>query len=336
MKYSISSTIDMRIMITGGAGYIGSIVSEVCLAAGNDVVVYDNLSTGHRRSVQRDAVFVEGDVGDRDRAAGVMKEHGVEAVIHMAGFIEAGESMQDPGKYFRNNACRPVELLEAMVVSGVGRILFSSTAAIYGNPETEVLREDHPQEPTNAYGESKLQFERMLNWYDRIHGIKHAALRYFNAAGAMGEKGEDHRPESHLIPLVLKTALGQREKIEIYGTDYTTEDGTCIRDYIHATDLAEAHLLALNHLEEESLHYNLGNGRGYSVRQVIHTARQVTGRDFRVVESPRRPGDAAVLVASSEKIATELGWKPRHPELVDIVASAWEWFRKYPEGYGDD
>jgi UDP-glucose 4-epimerase len=323
----------MNILITGGAGYIGSIVTEHCVVAGDDVVVYDNLSTGHRAAVHPEARFVRGDVGDRVATAAALRDNGIDAVIHMAGFIEAGESMKDPGKYFRNNTARPLELLEAMVDAGVRSILFSSTAAIYGDPQTELLAEDHPQNPTNAYGESKLQFERMLDWYERVHGVRHAALRYFNAAGATSQRGEDHHPESHLIPLVLKAALGQRDGIEIFGTDYPTGDGTCIRDYIHVADLAQAHLMALRSLDHQSLHYNLGNGRGYSVRQVIDTARRVTGVDFRVDEGPRRPGDAAVLVASSRRIEEELGWRPEHPTLDSIIESAWRWHQEHPQGY---
>ncbi|RJQ42214.1 MAG: UDP-glucose 4-epimerase GalE [Gaiellales bacterium] len=324
----------MRVLITGGAGFIGSVVSEMCLAAGDEVVVYDNLATGHRESLHPDAEFVEGDVADRELLAATMKRRRTEAVIHMAGFIEAGESMKDPARYFSNNLCKPLGLLEAMVEAGVSRILFSSTAAVYGDPETELIAEDHPKRPTNAYGETKLQFERVLSWYDRIFGIKHVNLRYFNAAGASGERGEDHRPESHLIPLVLKTALGRRDSISIFGSDYPTADGTCIRDYIHIEDLAQAHIMSLKGLADRSLCYNLGNGKGYSVREVIDTARRVTGCDFRVVEEGRRPGDAAVLVASSDLIASELGWQPRHPELESIIQSAWEWHRAHPDGYG--
>ena len=330
----ISSSLDMKILITGGAGYIGSIVSEYCIQAGDEVVVYDNLSTGHRESVHDDALFVRGDVGDRELAAATMKQQSIDAVIHMSGFIEAGESMRDPGRYFRNNTCRPLELLEAMVDAGVHRILFSSTAAVYGNPQTEILREDHPLNPTNAYGESKLQFERLLDWYERIYDIRHAALRYFNAAGATAARGEDHRPESHLIPLVLQTALGQRRSVTIFGTDYPTGDGTCIRDYVHVVDLAQAHIKALGSLVDQSLHYNLGNGRGYSVREVIDAARRVTGIDVAVEEAPRRPGDAAVLVAGAGRIAADLGWKPEHPTLEAIIASAWQWHRENPQGYG--
>ncbi|MHB9053743.1 MAG: UDP-glucose 4-epimerase GalE [Thermoleophilia bacterium] len=323
----------MKIMITGGAGYIGSIVSEACLDAGDEVTVYDNLSKGHREAVPPEARLVVGDVADEELLAAELRDAGIEAVIHMAGFIEAGESMRDPGKYFRNNTCRPVSLLEAMAAAGVKRFLFSSTAAVYGDPQTDLLAEDHPQNPTNAYGESKLLFERILDWYDRIHGIRHAALRYFNAAGASEERGEDHHPESHLIPQVLQAALGQRPHVEIYGTDYPTADGTCVRDYIHVRDLADAHLLALRRLDGESLHYNLGNGRGYSVREVIETAREVTGIDFEVKETGRREGDAVSLVAGSAKIVEELGWQPRYPSLQAIVASAWRWHNSHPDGY---
>ena len=323
----------MKILITGGAGYIGSIVTEVCIERGDEVTVYDNLSTGHRASVHPGANFLAGDVGDRGRISSALKESGAEAVIHMAGFIEAGESMRNPGKYFINNTCRPVEMLEAMVETGVNRILFSSTAAVYGDPVTDSIDEGHPQHPTNAYGESKLLFERLLDWYDKIHGIKHAALRYFNAAGASSERGEDHEPETHLIPLVLKTALGKRDYVEIYGTDYPSPDGTCVRDYIHIRDLAQAHLVALDALGNESLHYNLGNGNGYSVREVMETARRVTGVDFEIRESGRRSGDPVILVASSDRISKELGWKPEHPELLDIISSAWDWHRSNPDGY---
>lgn len=328
-------SLEMRLLITGGAGYIGSVVSEMCLASGDDVVIYDNLSTGHRASVHPDAELVIGDVADTDRLTELMRSHDIEAVIHMAGFIEAGESMQNPAKYFNNNVCKPLGLLESMVAADVSKILFSSTAAVYGDPETETIDETHSTTPTNAYGETKLQFERILEWYDGLFAIKNVSLRYFNAAGASGERGEDHHPESHLIPLVLKAALGERESISIFGSDYDTPDGTCIRDYIHIEDLAEAHIMALRHLGDTSLKYNLGNGKGYSVKEVIDTTREVTGIDFAVKESERRPGDAGVLVASSDKITRELGWQPRHPELNRIIASAWEWHQEHPDGYGD-
>lgn len=323
----------MKVLITGGAGYIGSIVTEVLLEAGDDVVVYDNLSTGHRESVHPSAEFISGDVGDEELLVTTLRDNGIEAVVHMAGFIEAGESMADPGKYFRNNTCQPLSLLEAMKKAEVSKILFSSTAAIYGDPQTDVIDEGHRQLPANAYGESKLSYERILDWYDRIHGIRHGALRYFNAAGASKERGEDHLPESHLIPLVLQAASGKRPGVEIYGTDYDTPDGTCVRDYVHVRDLADAHLLTLRQLDGESLHYNLGNGKGYSVREVIDTARTVTGVAFEVRETQRRPGDPAVLVASSAKITEELEWKPRHPSLESIVESAWQWHQAHPDGY---
>lgn len=323
----------MKVLITGGAGYIGSVVGEALLEAGDDVVVYDNLSTGHRESVHPAAGFVLGDVGDEDLLVKSLRDNSIEAVVHMAGFIEAGESMQDPGKYFRNNTCRPLSLLEAMKAADVGKILFSSTAAIYGEPLSETIDEDHRQLPANAYGESKFLFERILDWYDHIYGIRHGALRYFNAAGASKERGEDHNPESHLIPLVLQAAMGKRSGVDIYGTDYPTPDGTCIRDYIHVRDLADAHMLTLRRLDGESLHFNLGNGKGYSVREVIDTARVITEVDFEVRETRRRAGDPAMLVASSDRIVKDIGWQPRYPSLEAIVESAWDWHQDHPAGY---
>lgn len=323
----------MNILVTGGAGYIGSVLTDHLLEAGEDVTVYDNMVMGHERAVHPDARLVIGDVGDYGMLERTLKESGTDAVVHMAGFVNAGESMADPGKYFRNNTCGPLELLEAMATAGVGKILFSSSCSIYGDPMSETIDEEHPKSPTNAYGQSKLLYEDILDWYDRIYGIKHVALRYFNAAGASGEKGEDHTPESHLIPLVLHTALGQRDFVEIYGTDYPTPDGTCIRDYIHVEDLSAAHLLALRNLGEVSLHFNLGNDRGYSVREVIETASRVSGRDIPTRESVRRPGDPARLVASSNKIQTELGWQQQKPELEEIISDAWEWHSNHPDGY---
>ncbi|MHB8792029.1 MAG: UDP-glucose 4-epimerase GalE [Thermoleophilia bacterium] len=323
----------MKILITGGAGYIGSVLTDNLLEAGHEVTVYDSLVMGHEQAVNPEARLVVGDVGNRELLENTLKKTGTEAVVHMAGFVNPGESMADPGKYFRNNTGDPLELLDAMVAADVGKILFSSSCAIYGNPVKDTIDEDHPKSPTNAYGESKLLYEKMLDWFDRIHGIKYVALRYFNAAGATSERGEDHTPESHLIPLVLQTALGQRDFVEIFGTDYPTPDGTCIRDYIHIEDLAAAHLLTLENLDKTSLQFNLGNGRGYSVREVIETARGVSGREIKTRESARRPGDPARLVASSGKIQSELGWQQSKPELEKIIADAWVWHSRHPDGY---
>jgi UDP-glucose 4-epimerase len=325
----------MKILVTGGAGYIGSIVSAELLRAGHQLVVYDNLSHGHRQAVPKGTEIILGEVGDREALSRTFQQHRPEAVMHFAALIEAGESMQLPERYFRNNTASSLTLLECMLQHGCRRLVFSSTAALYGNPERTPIKEDAPPVPTNAYGESKLLVERMLAWFNRIHGLRYASLRYFNAAGGAGELGEDHQPESHLIPLVLQVAQGKRPSFAIYGTDYPTPDGTCIRDYIHVLDLASAHVLALDALAtRDQLIFNLGNGRGFSVRQVVEMARRVSGHAIPAEDTPRRPGDPAVLVASSEKIRRELGWQPRYPELEQIVASAWEWQRQHPNGYG--
>ncbi|HJT00293.1 MAG TPA: UDP-glucose 4-epimerase GalE [Terriglobales bacterium] len=326
----------MKILVTGGAGYIGSIVSAELLRAGHQVVVYDNLSHGYRRAVPKGAEIVIGEVGDREALDHTFQQHRPEAVMHFAALIEAGESMRAPERYFRNNTASSLTLLECMLRQGCWRLVFSSTAALYGNPERTPIEEDAPLCPTNAYGESKLLVERMLSWFHHIHGLRYASLRYFNAAGGAEELGEDHQPESHLIPLVLQVAQGKRPSIAIYGTDYQTPDGTCIRDYIHVLDLASAHVLALEALaKHDQLIYNLGNGRGFTVRQVVAMARKVTGHAIAAEDAPRRPGDPAVLVASSEKIRRELGWQPRYPELEQIVADAWAWRRKHPNGYDE-
>ena len=326
----------MRILVAGGAGYIGSVVSAELLRAGHQVVVYDNLSHGHRRAVPRGAEVITGEIGDRAALDRAFQQHRPEAVMHFAALIEAGQSMQAPERYFRNNTASTLTLLECMLQQGTRRLVFSSTAALYGNPGRTAIEEDAPLCPTNAYGESKLLVERMLGWFHQIHGLRYASLRYFNAAGAAGDLGEDHRPESHLVPLVLQVAQGKRPSIAIYGADYDTPDGTCVRDYIHVADLAAAHLLALDALAgREQLIYNLGNGRGFSVRQVVEVARKVTGHAIPAKDAPRRAGDPAVLVASSEKIRRELGWQPRSPELEQIVASAWEWRRQHPNGYDE-
>lgn len=326
----------MRILVTGGAGYIGSIVSAELLRAGHQVMVYDDLRHGHRRAVPKGAEVIIGEVGEQEALDRAFQQHRPEAVMHFAAVIEAGESMRSPERYFRNNTASSLTLLECMLQHGCKRLVFSSTAALYGNPERTPIKEDAPLVPTNAYGESKLLVERMLAWFHRIHGLRYASLRYFNAAGGAGELGEDHQPESHLIPLVLQVAQGKRPSISIYGTDYPTPDGTCIRDYIHVLDLASAHVLALDALTTRYQPiYNLGNGRGFSVRQVVEVARKVTGHAIPAEDAPRRPGDPAVLVASSEKICRELGWQPRYPELEQIVASAWEWRKRHPNGYAE-
>ena len=324
----------MNVLVTGGAGYVGSVVAGELLRAGHRVTVYDDLSHGARKAVPAGVELMVGDVADRDALGHVFRTRSPEAVLHFAALIEAGESMKVPKRYFRHNTATTLTLLETMLEHGVRRFVFSSTAALYGDPARTPIEESDALRPTNAYGESKLLVERMLEWLHRIHGLRYASLRYFNAAGATPERGECHQPESHLIPLVLQVALGRREQISIYGTDYPTPDGTCIRDYIHVMDLASAHLLALEALSRHGLLiYNLGNGRGFSVREVIDVARRVTGHPIRAVECPRRPGDPAVLVASSKKVQQELNWVPQYPGLESIVRSAWNWHREHPQGY---
>jgi UDP-glucose 4-epimerase len=319
----------MRILVTGGAGYIGGTVSRLLLSGGHSVTIYDNLCHSRRSAVAAEAQFVEGDLADRALLEKTLKSGQFDGVMHFAALIEAGESMRLPEIYFRNNTAGTLSLLEAMLATGHNRLVFSSTAACYGEPVTTPILEDAKLEPTNAYGESKLLVEHMLRWFNRIHGFRYASLRYFNVAGAIEGYGEAHEPESHLIPLVLDVALGRRERIKIFGQDYPTPDGTCIRDYIHVSDLADAHLLALAALDtRDRVIYNIGNGQGFTVREVIDSVRRVTGRPIAVEECPRRPGDPAVLVAGSEKIKRELGWKPRFADLDAIIASAWEWHKK--------
>ena len=321
----------MKILVTGGAGYIGGTVAGLLVQQGHEVIVLDNLTHGRREMVPAGTEFVKAELADREAVERVLRS-GVGAVMHFAALIEAGESMRVPEVYFRNNTASTLTLLEAMLAVGVNRLVFSSTAAVYGEPEKTPIAEDAKLQPTNAYGESKLLVEHMLTWFHRCHGFRYASLRYFNVAGAMPGRGEAHEPESHLIPLILDAAMGRREAIKVFGTDYPTPDGTCIRDYIHVHDLAQAHLLALDALDDEErggrLIYNLGNGQGFSVREVIEGVRKVTGRDIPVVEEPRRSGDPAVLVASSEKIQRELGWTPQHARLEEILASAWEWHQQ--------
>lgn len=331
---------DTTVLITGGAGYIGSTVAAELVRAGYRAVVYDNLSKGHRAAVPSDAKLIVGDLADADAVTRVLREEKPAAVLHFAASIEAGESMRVPERFFRNNTANTLQLLECLLAHDVKAFVFSSTAALYGNPERTPIAEDDRLQPTSVYGESKLLVERVLDWYGRIHGFGSASLRYFNAAGATSDRGEDHHPESHLIPLILQVALGKRDGVEIFGTDYATDDGTCVRDYVHVVDLAAAHVLALQALlqgrgRESRLIYNLGNGKGFSVRQVLETARRVTAHPIPARESLRRPGDPAILVASSDKIRRELGWTPRYADLESIVASAWEWHRQRPNGYAE-
>jgi UDP-glucose 4-epimerase len=327
----------VHVLVTGGAGYIGSVVVAQLVRAGHDVIVFDNLSKGRREAVDPGAQLVVGDIGDRAALDRLFSPTKIDAVMNFAAHIEAGESMKVPEQFFRNNTANALTLLEAMLAHGIKKFVFSSTAALFGEPERTPIQEDDRLMPTNAYGESKLLVEQMLAWLNRIHGFRYASLRYFNAAGATETLGETHEPETHLIPLILQVAAGQRKHISIFGTDYPTPDGTCIRDYIHVLDLADAHVLALEALERESkLIFNLGNGRGFSVREVIEAAREVTGHPIPAVESPRRPGDPAVLVASSEKIMRELGWKPRYADLKTIIRSAWAWHQKHPHGYREE
>lgn len=323
----------MKIFVVGGAGYIGSICVELLLDEGHEVIVFDNLTEGHRLAVDERAAFIGGDLSRREEITRALHETKPEAVMHFAANALVGESMENPSKYFRNNVCAGINLLDAMREAGVGRLVFSSTCATFGPPERVPIDETLPQRPINPYGESKLLFEKILRWYDEIHGLKFVALRYFNAAGATEKFGEDHRCETHLIPNVLKVALGQKPHVEIYGTDYETPDGTCIRDYIHILDLSRAHILALG--AKESAFYNLGTGGGMSVREVIDLCREVSGREIPVVEKPRRPGDPPRLIAASEKIKRELGWQPQFENLRAIIESAWQWHQKFPHGYGD-
>ena len=314
----------MKVLVTGGAGYIGSVVTEQLVNDGHEVVVYDNLSKGHRDAVVEGARLVEGDLLEAEKLRESLD--GVEAVIHMAAFSLVGESVTAPAKYYHNNVVAGLVLLDAMRECGVKRIVFSSTAATYGEPEAQPIFESAPTNPTNPYGETKLAFERAMHWYEGAYGLRYASLRYFNAAGASEKCGEDHDPETHIIPITLQAAAGKRTHVEIYGEDYPTADGTCVRDYIHVIDLARAHILALGILDERSAIYNLGcGGDGYSVRDVIDTARRVSGKDIPVRMGPRRPGDPAVLIASSDKIKSELGWQPQFQDLGLIIESAWRW-----------
>jgi UDP-glucose 4-epimerase len=323
----------MKILVVGGAGYIGSVCAELLLDEGHSVSVFDNLSEGHRRAVDSRAELIEGDLAGIEGIQTALAAFRPEAVMHFAASALVPESMTNPSKYFRNNIANGLNLLDAMLATGVERLVFSSTCAIFGPPERVPIDETLPHRPISPYGESKLGFEKILRWYGEIHGLRFVALRYFNAAGASENFGEEHRVETHLIPNVLKVALGQKPNVEIYGTDYDTPDGTCIRDYIHILDLARAHILALQASKSEF--YNLGTGGGTSVREVIESCRKITGHEIPVVEKTRRPGDPARLIAASEKIQRELGWQPKFQNIDAIIESAWKWHQKFPNGYGD-
>lgn len=323
----------MQILVTGGAGYIGSATAEALLQAGHSVTVYDSLVTGHRAAVPAGATFVQAALEERPALARVLTRGGFDAVMHFAAFIEAGESMKVPGRFYFNNLANSLSLIETTALAGVKRFVLSSTAAVYRTSD-EPLTEEAALGPTNVYGHTKLVIEQALEWYRQIHGLRYAALRYFNACGALPGRGEAHNPESHLIPRVLQVALGKEKTATIYGTDYPTPDGTCIRDYVHIADLVAAHLLALDALQGDAgLVYNVGSGRGFSVREVIGEARRVTGHPIPETVAPRRPGDPPHLVASAEKIRGDLGWQPSHSGLDEMVSSAWEWHRAHPKGY---
>lgn len=327
----------MRVLVCGGAGYIGSNMKALLAAEGYEPVVFDNLSKGHVSAITQ-TEFVSGDVADYDLLVATLQDYGVEAVMHFAAFIEVGESVAEPLKYYHNNLGCTQNLLSAMEATGVNRFVFSSTAAVYGIPQDVPIREDSPTEPINPYGHTKLAVEQMCRYQSRAGKLSYAALRYFNACGAGNNAtlGEDHRPESHLIPLTIQAAMGKRSEIKIYGTDYDTPDGTCIRDYIHIDDLCRAHLLALEKLQSSrEIVCNLGNERGYSVREVIETVRKVSGRDFKVVETGRRPGDPPILTADAARARNELGWKIEKPDLEEMVSTAWRWHTSHPDGYPD-
>jgi len=325
----------MNVLVTGGAGFVGSVCSEQLLAAGHSVLVVDNLSTGHRAAVSPAASFVEGDFGDKALIRDLIRKHHIDAVMHFAGETLVEKSMTDPRIYFQNNVRKGLDLLDALLEGGVKKFVFSSTAAVYGEPVATPITETHPKIPINAYGESKLIFERILEWYQRAYGLQYSALRYFNAAGASQHFGEDHNPESHLLPRILDCALDTSREFVIYGEEYATPDGSCVRDYVHVLDIAQAHIRAMEALHDERRQgaYNIGSSQGYSVREVVQVAEEVTGRKLRVRVGARRTGDPAILVASHDRVTRELGWEPRFSSLQNIVRSSWDWKRKHPQGY---
>jgi UDP-glucose 4-epimerase len=328
--------VGVRVLVTGGAGYIGSVVAEQLVARGDHVVVYDNLLTGHRAAVPPGARLVEGDIADVATLRRTLRAEGIDAVVHMAAVSLVGVSVRDPAAYYRNNVTAGLAMLDAMLAEGVRRIVFSSSASVYGEPERQPVREEDATRPTSPYGATKLAFEDILRWYDGAYGLRSVCLRYFNAAGASARAGEDHEPETHLIPKLLRLAIGVGEPIAVYGQDYPTRDGTGVRDYVHVLDLADAHVAALDAVAGGSRVYNLGcGGEGYSVQEVVDAARAVTGHAIPVSVGPRRSGDPAVLVASSDRIRTELGWRPRHQDLGAIIGSAWRWIQANPRGWDD-
>ncbi len=324
----------MNILVTGGAGYVGSIVSEQLAKQGHEVLVLDNLQQGHHPTIDEDPVFLWFDIDEVDVLEDILVQCRIDAVMHMAAETVVEYSMIDPRRFFKTNIIDGIKLLDTMVKSNVKRIIFSSSASVYGEPESSLIVEDHPKNPVSSYGETKLMFENILKWYGYAYDLKHISLRYFNAAGASENHGEDHRPETHLIPNILKAALNPGKPVDVFGIDYLTHDGSCVRDYVHVVDIARAHILALEKLDEFSGRaYNLGSGKGYSVLEVIDITREVTGVDIPVEIRPRRAGDPAVLVASSNRARVELGWNPEHSTLREIIRSAWKWMKKYPDGY---
>lgn len=327
--------VKINILVTGGAGYIGSVLTEELVNAGHKVVVLDNLSRGYREAVAPEAVFIQGDIGDEPSLQTIMQEHAISAVMHLAAETSVGLSMIDPGRFFHNNVARGIILLESMIKNNVRRLVFSSSASVYGQPEEVPIPETARTEPVNAYGESKLIFEHILNWYTRIHGLSAISLRYFNVAGASQRFGQAHSPVTMLIPKVISVAMGREDSLQLFGDDYNTPDGTCIRDYIHVIDVARAHILALENLDGGAFHrvYNLGNGLGYSVKQIVASAKHVIGVQIPVEVKPRRPGDPDRLVADASLAKAELHWQPRYPEIEAIIESAWRWHQNHPQGY---
>jgi len=323
----------LNILVTGGAGYIGSIVVEQLIKAGESVVVFDNLYQGHKHAVHPQAAFIQGDLSNRAEIDAVFKAHAIDAIMHFASHTLVGESMEQPFLYLGENVTNALNLLQAATAHNTRKFILSSTANLFDDPEKIPIAATERIVPGSPYGESKYIIERYLRWMDKIYGMRYTALRYFNAAGASEERGEDHHPELHLIPIVLEVARGMRDKLTIFGNDYNTPDGTCVRDYIHVLDLAQAHILALRNLDRGSRTYNLGNGKGYSIMEVVETARQITGHPIPVEIGPRRPGDPDILIADSEQIRQDLGWQPQYPELRDIVQSAWKWHQAHPNGY---